>query len=91
MQLTHPRKRDSVVLRQLATEAMLYDPEGDRVVRLNVTARRIWELCDGERSLSAITATLENEFQVEASSEISQDVARTVGQFAAAGLLTEER
>jgi hypothetical protein len=66
---------------------MLYDPEGDRVIRLNATARRVWELCGGDRSLDAIARVIEQEFLVETGTDIHQDVARTIAQFAAAGLL----
>jgi hypothetical protein len=85
-----PRKRASVVLRELGTESMLYDPEGDKVVRLNATARRIWELCDGARDIPAIAATIHNEFAVGSGADVGCDVAKAVASFAAAGLLTEE-
>jgi len=45
-----------VVLRDLGTEAMLYDPEGDQVVRPNRIARRIWEMCTGQNNLNTIAA-----------------------------------
>jgi len=85
-----PRKRAPVVLRELGTESMLYDPEGDKVVRLNTTARRIWELCDGERDIPAIAAAIQNEFAVASGSDVGRDVAKAIAGFAAAGLLTEE-
>jgi hypothetical protein len=83
-----PQKRASVVQRDLGTEAMLYDPEGDRVVRLNRTARRIWELCSGQSSLDAITAQLQGEFALDPRTDLRADVAETVARFAASGLLT---
>jgi hypothetical protein len=84
------RKKDAVVLRELGTESMLYDPEGDKVVRLNTTARRIWELCDGARDIPAIAATIHKEFAVGSGTDVGRDVAKAVAGFAAAGLLTEE-
>jgi hypothetical protein len=85
-----PRKRASVVLRELGAESMLYDPQGDKVVRLNATARRIWELCDGGKDIPAIAAALQNEFAVDSRADVGRDVAKAVAGFAAAGLLTEE-
>jgi hypothetical protein len=85
-----PRKRASVVLRELGAESMLYDPQGDKVVRLNPTARRIWDLCDGARDIPAIAAALQSEFAVGAGADVGRDVARAVAGFAAAGLLTEQ-
>jgi len=83
-----PQKRAYVLQRDLGTEAMLYDPEGDRVVRLNRTARRIWELCSGQNSLGAIADQLQDEFAFDPSMDLPADVAETVAQFAASGLLT---
>jgi hypothetical protein len=87
--LGFPRRRAVIVMRELGTEAMLYDPEGDKVVRLNPTARRIWELCDGEQSVPDIAATIQNEFLLHAGADIHSDVAETVTGFAAAGLLAQ--
>jgi hypothetical protein len=83
-----PQKRACVLQRDLGTEAMLYDPERDRVVRLNRTARRIWELCSGQNSLGAIADHLQDEFAFDPGMDLPADVAETVAQFAASGLLT---
>jgi hypothetical protein len=83
-----PRAKSTVVLRDLSTEAMLYDPDGDKIVRLNVTARRIWEMCNGQHDLDQIAAALRAEFEVGADVDPRSDVAQTIDQFAAAGLLT---
>ena len=82
-----PLRRASLVLHELDTEAMLYDADGDRVIRLNATARRVWELCGGDRSLDDIARVIEQEFRVHPSADIHQDVAKTIAQFASAGLL----
>lgn len=82
-----PRRNPSVVLHKLGAEAMLYDPAGDKVVRLNWTACRIWELCTGARSVEDIAAQLQNEMAVQAGVDLRADVAETVARFAACGLL----
>jgi hypothetical protein len=83
-----PQKRASVVQRDLGNEAMLYDPEGDKVVRLNRTACRIWELCNGQCSLDVIAAQLQDEFLFGPGRDLRADVAETVAQFGVAQLLT---
>ena len=85
-----PRRLESIVLRELGAEAMLYDAEGDRVVRLNRTARRIWILCDGEHTPDVMATVLRQEFRVDPAIDLSQDVAQTLASFAAGGLLTAE-
>jgi PqqD family protein of HPr-rel-A system len=86
-----PRRRDDVVYRDLGEEAMLYDPRADRVVRLNATSRRIWELCDGAHDAAAITSTLAHEFDAPAPEDLAADVAQALASFAAAGLLAGSR
>ena len=88
--MAYPRKKDSVVLRELGTESMLYDPIGEKVVRLNSTARRIRELCDGSNDIPVIAARIEDEFMVAPGANVVKDVAQIVGGFGAAGLLAEE-
>jgi hypothetical protein len=83
-----PQRSQSIVQRDLGTEAMLYDPKGDRVVRLNRTARRIWEMCNGQNSLDTIAARLQHEFASDPGVDLRADVAETVARFAASGLLT---
>ena len=82
-----PLRRASLVLHELDSEAMLYDPDADRVIRLNATARRVWELCCGDRTLDDIARLIEQEFRADPETDIHQDVARTIAQFASAGLL----
>lgn len=81
-----PCRRPDVVLRDLPPEAMLYDPVGDKVVRLNSTSRRIWELCDGRNSESQISTQIREEFQVGQEVNVERDVATTLQAFAGAGL-----
>jgi hypothetical protein len=82
-----PARRADVVLRELGTEAMLYDPAADRVVRLNGTAQRIWSCCDGSRDVKAIVAELCAAFPAVEAAELEEDVRRTLRAFADAGLL----
>jgi hypothetical protein len=86
-----PRQNPSVVLHTLGADAMLYDPQGDKVVRLNWTARRIWELCSGTRTVDEIAAALQSEVAIAPDADLRADVAATVAQFAACGLLTGSR
>jgi hypothetical protein len=83
-----PRGRGDVVRRDLGTEAMLYDPVADRIVRLNRTALRIWDLCDGARDLAEIAGALAADFAAGPGADVRADVGAAVGAFAAAGLLS---
>ncbi|HJQ68449.1 MAG TPA: PqqD family peptide modification chaperone [Blastocatellia bacterium] len=45
-----------VVVEHLADEVLVYDLERDRAHCLNPAAARVWEMCDGSRSVSDIGA-----------------------------------
>ena len=85
-----PLGRADVVRRDLGAEAMLYDPGADKVVRLNRTARRIWELCDGGHDVAAIAAALGREFATAPGADLDGDVRAVVEAFAAASLFNQE-
>jgi hypothetical protein len=82
-----PRRRADVVLHDLGLESMLYDPVADTVIRLNVTARRIWDLCDGTRSPDEIAAALALEFDVPEGASPGGYVSDALERFGGAGVL----
>ena len=52
--------------RDLGDEYLIYDREADKVHVLNATAREIYLLCDGERSVDAIAAEMQTKYGIEA-------------------------
>ena len=58
-----PHRTESVLECELPDELLLHVPGGERVIALNVSARAVWELCDGHRSLEKIALTLCERFQ----------------------------
>ena len=59
------RKMNHLIQHDMDDEVLVYDPVVDRTHRLNVSASRIWELCDGTRSLEEIARVLTEQFEVE--------------------------
>ncbi len=59
------RKMNHLIQHDMDDEVLVYDPVVDRTHRLNVSATRIWELCDGTRSLEDIARVLTEQFEVE--------------------------
>jgi len=56
-----PRARkDGLVVRELSGELLVYDRERKKALCLNETAALIWNLCDGETSVSALRSSLED-------------------------------
>lgn len=57
-----PQRRDGVLVQEAQGQTVLLRPEDGSYYALKDVGARIWELCDGERSVSDIAAVLCNEF-----------------------------
>ena len=55
-------KNSNVVEKFGEEELLLFDPMLGRLFEINVSGKRIWELCDGNHSVGEITRMLKNEF-----------------------------
>ncbi|NUQ36240.1 MAG: PqqD family protein [Caldilineales bacterium] len=67
-----PIRADRVAARAFSDEIVIIDPQTHWVRMFNETGSRIWELLDGEHTLSAITDRLCSEYAVEkAQAEVS--------------------
>ena len=81
-----PKWRDNVMEGRVLDEILLEYPAENRTLWLNVSGKAIWELCDGSRTIDEIGAELAQRFAVQAR-DVTADVAITIGQLRAAGLL----
>jgi len=78
---------DHLIQHDLDDEVLVYDPVVDRTHRLNVSATRIWELCDGTRSPEDIARVLTEQFEVEFETAL-QDARAVLEQLKEEQLLT---
>ena len=67
-------------------ETLLFDPANGAIHSLNATARRIWELCDGARSVDEIARALAAEYDLT-DDQIRHDVAALVAEMRTLGLI----
>jgi hypothetical protein len=81
----YPRRR-AVPWRTLDTEALVVDVSGGTLYPLNSVAARIWELCDGARSMEQIVRELAREFDAE-EDVIRRDAERFIDDLTAARLV----
>lgn len=88
--LTHPRRKEGVVLRSLGDETILYDPECKKVHVLNVTSLLIWNLCTGDHTLADIEREVRSHFNVDEQSDARADMEDTLLKFRTEGLLLPE-
>jgi pyrroloquinoline quinone biosynthesis protein D len=75
-----------VLQRDLGTEYVFYDEDGERFHVLNETARDIYLLCDGSRSIRDIARTLAETRAVDQDTA-SRDTQDAVGRMVQLGLL----
>jgi pyrroloquinoline quinone biosynthesis protein D len=84
--VNRPRLADGARLSydDVREEHLLLVPEG--AVRLNETAVHVLELCDGERSLEQIAATLSERYS---GADVTDDVRELLGGMAQQGLVVD--
>ena len=81
-----PRRREGVREARLLDQMLLEIPGQEDSLSLNASASAIWELCDDERTLAAITTELEASYEV-APGTLRDDVAATAESLREAGAL----
>ncbi len=81
--------RRSVPWRTLDTEALVVDTRGGLLYPLNSVGARIWELCDGARSVEEIVGVLTLEFDAPEAT-IRADAVEFIERLADAKLVSIE-
>lgn len=84
-----PQARPGVEAHGVMEEMVLYDPARDMAFSLNLSARAVWELCDGERSVAAIAQALSATLETPPP-RLAADVEATVQRFLDLGLLAQD-
>ena len=75
-----PQAKAALQLQDFDGELVLYDLEKMQVVYLSETAKLIWQLCDGKRSIVQIIQLLQDAYPDKAAT-IPADVALAMEQF----------
>ena len=84
-----PRRRADLVWQELDGEAVLYDPDNGFTHRMNATAVRVWEACDGKSTSLQVAGALVSQFDVTLE-QAQLDVEQLIAAFARAGLFVPE-
>jgi coenzyme PQQ biosynthesis protein PqqD len=82
-----PARASQTASQMIEGEAVVLDIPGKMLRGLNPVASRIWQLIDGTRSLSEISATIAREFSV-GSEEVARDVKEFLDELADKQLIT---
>ena len=81
-----PRQAPRIVAQQVAGKWVLLDVKTGQYYALDSVAGRIWQLCDGTRSLRQIAEVVRGEYD-GAGPEVEDDVAAFVSEFVGESLL----
>ena len=82
-----PRSRSDVITRAVRSQRILYDNLSKSSHALNETAEFIWNLCDGEHTISEIAVEVRAFFDVPDEADLESDIERTLGMLMKKGLL----
>lgn len=75
-----PKRKPDYRLEMIDGELLLYHLNETKILYCNQTASLIWNLCDGELTVEAITNLLQDAYP-EAADVIADDVQKTLGLF----------
>ena len=81
-----PRQSPGVVSSEILDEIVIYSPGTSQAVSLNASARAIWELCDGTRTVDDICTELSGAAELPPD-ELHDDVSGAVIRFRELGLI----
>lgn len=84
-----PSARREMHIERLDGEAVLFDRDGARSLKLNATALEVWDRCDGDHSVYQIAENLAERFEVDPAIAVD-DVEQLVLSFRESGLLERE-
>ncbi|MGO8871769.1 MAG: PqqD family protein [Acidimicrobiales bacterium] len=81
-------RRDRVMMQQVEGDSVLLDIDTGEYFSLNEVGGRVWELCDGTRSVESIADAICTEYDVERATAM-RDADELLADLAGAGLVVE--
>jgi len=82
-----PLQQPGVAAKELGGEVILYSSDQEEIHVLNPTAQIIWELCDGDHTITDMEQVLRSNFAIPFDRDVRADIQHTLDTFAAKGLL----
>lgn len=85
---SRPRRRDGIISRPGQNTLILLDPRGGEYYTLDEVGARVWDLCDGSRSISDMVTTIVQEYEAPTET-IQVDVLELLNDLLKEKLLTD--
>ena len=73
-------RRSQLVIKELASETLVYDESNHQAHCLNQTAAFVWKHCDGRRSIPILARLMEKEMHADVSEQTVRLALRELGQ-----------
>lgn len=86
---TRPRRKDLVLVQRAADQWILLNVESGQYYALDEVSGRVWDLCDGSHSVSAMVAAICQEYDAPAG-EVEEDVLAFLGEMTQEELVVHE-
>lgn len=86
---TRPRRKDRVLVQRAADQWILLNVENGQYYALDEVSGRVWDLCDGSHSVSAMVATICQEYDAPVG-DVEEDVLAFLGEMAEEELVIHE-
>jgi predicted transcriptional regulator len=83
-----PYRRTGVLSTELVDELVIYDPITYKVASLNGSARAIWQLCDGTRTVDQICEELGQRYSISPGT-VRKEIAANVAFLLQLGMLSK--
>lgn len=84
-----PRRREGLLAQRAADSRVVLDPASGQYYALDEVSGRIWDLCDGSRSVTAVVDVLAAEYDAPRA-EIEADALAFLAELAGEGLIVRE-
>ena len=81
MNTAKPVRKQGLIVQDMGRESLLYSAEGKVIHVLNLTAKLIWELCDGTHTVNDMERKLRMNFSTSKEHNVVEDIKRTLDLF----------
>lgn len=85
---SHPQRKEQVICQKASNEFLLFNMQDGNYYSLNEVGQRIWELCDGSRSVAQVVDALVSEFDAPRDL-LANDVVELLEQLQSGELIVE--
>ena len=85
-----PVHKRNLILKDLGDEFLIYSAEHKEIHVINPTAQLIWNMCDGEHSISDIEGEIRVRLSIPPERDVAGDIQNTLNIFRDKGFLENE-